>query len=84
MPGTTDDVVRPILEEASGKRAGRDFGVGMNPEFLTEGEAVGDFMRPDRIVIGGIDERTLDVQARLYACFPGRRPLVRPTRAPPR
>jgi UDPglucose 6-dehydrogenase/GDP-mannose 6-dehydrogenase len=70
VPGTTDGVVRPILEAASGKRAGIDFGVGMNPEFLTEGEAVGDFLAPDRIVIGGGDARTLDAQAQLYACFP--------------
>lgn len=71
VPGTTDDVVRPILEEASGKKAGVDFGVGMNPEFLTEGEAVNDFMFPDRIVLGGMDKTTIDHQARLYEGFPG-------------
>jgi UDPglucose 6-dehydrogenase len=70
VPGTTDDVVLPILEEASGKKAGKDFGVGMNPEFLREGEAVDDFMFPDRIVLGGIDRRTQDVMAQLYEVFP--------------
>ena len=71
VPGTTDDVVCPILEEASGKNAGIDFGVGMNPEFLTEGEAVNDFLFPDRIVLGGMDKATIDQQARLYEGFPG-------------
>ena len=71
VPGTTDAVVRPILEEASGKIAGIDFGVGMNPEFLTEGEAVNDFLFPDRIVLGGMDKATIDQQARLYEGFPG-------------
>lgn len=70
VPGTTDDVVLPILEEASGKKAGKDFGVGMNPEFLREGEAVDDFMFPDRIVLGGIDARTQDTMAQLYEVFP--------------
>ncbi len=69
VPGTTDEVVRAELEQASGKRAGPDFGVGMNPEFLTEGTAVDDFMRPDRIVLGGIDERTIAVQRQVYAAF---------------
>jgi UDPglucose 6-dehydrogenase/GDP-mannose 6-dehydrogenase len=69
VPGTTDDVVRPILEEASGKRAGIDFGVGMNPEFLTEGVAVSDFMEPDRIVLGGLDESSIAVQRAVYAPF---------------
>ncbi|MDB5103925.1 MAG: GDP-mannose 6-dehydrogenase [Fibrobacteres bacterium] len=71
VPGTTDGVVLSVLEEASGKRAGADFGVGMNPEFLTEGEAVSDFMEPDRIVCGGIDERSRDAVEALYAAFPG-------------
>ncbi len=71
VPGTTDEVVRAELEAASGKLAGVDFGVGMNPEFLTEGVAVDDFMRPDRIVIGGSDERTIEVQRRVYASFSG-------------
>jgi UDPglucose 6-dehydrogenase len=73
VPGTTDRVVRPILEEASGKRAGVDFGVGMNPEFLTEGEAIGDFMDPDRVVCGGTDARTQDALMAVYEPFPGER-----------
>jgi len=71
VPGTTDDVVTPEIERASGKKAGVGFGVGMNPEFLTEGTAIDDFMRPDRIVIGGGDERTLAMQREVYAAFEG-------------
>ena len=69
VPGTTDRVVIPALEQASGMRVGIDFGVGTNPEFLTEGQAVHDFMSPDRIVIGGVDERTVAVIERLYEDF---------------
>jgi hypothetical protein len=42
----------------------------MNPEFLREGEAVQDFMEPDRIVLGGLDDRTLDTLQAMYAVFP--------------
>jgi UDPglucose 6-dehydrogenase len=77
VPGTTRDVVLPLLEEASRKRAGEDFGVGMNPEFLTEGQAVEDFMQPDRIVLGGADERVCDVLEAIYASFPADVPRLR-------
>jgi UDPglucose 6-dehydrogenase/GDP-mannose 6-dehydrogenase len=71
VPGTSDKVVLPILESASGKMAGADFGVGMNPEFLREGEAINDFMHPDRIVLGGIDKRTHDTLREIYRPFAG-------------
>ena len=58
VPETTEKFVLPILEEKSGKIAGKDFGVAMNPEFLREGKAVYDFKHPDKIVIGSIDTRS--------------------------
>ncbi|HEX4267560.1 MAG TPA: UDP-glucose/GDP-mannose dehydrogenase family protein [Steroidobacteraceae bacterium] len=69
IPGTTVGVVRTALERASGKTAGQGFGLGMNPEFLTEGTAVADFSQPDRLVLGGIDAATHEVLRQLYAGF---------------
>lgn len=69
VPGTTDDLVRRTVESASGKAVPSAIGIGMNPEFLTEGRAVADFMQPDRIVIGGIDDRSRDVLANVYRVF---------------
>jgi UDPglucose 6-dehydrogenase/GDP-mannose 6-dehydrogenase len=69
VPGTTDKVVLTALEKASGKKAGADFGVGMNPEFLREGEAIADFMNPDRVVLGGLDERTHEALRKVYEPF---------------
>jgi UDPglucose 6-dehydrogenase len=76
VPGTTVGVVLKALETASGKKAGKDFGLGMNPEFLTEGTAVEDFSRPDRLVFGGVDQRTLDTLARLYESFDAAVPRI--------
>lgn len=66
VPGTTEEVVLPILEKESGLKAGRDFGVAMNPEFLKEGSAVEDFMKADRLVIGAADERSASLIGGLY------------------
>jgi UDPglucose 6-dehydrogenase len=69
VPGTTEKVVTPILEEESGKKAGEGFGVGMNPEFLREGKAVYDFQHPDRIVIGADDPEAAGVIRSLYSGY---------------
>ncbi|MFQ5814881.1 MAG: UDP-glucose dehydrogenase family protein [Candidatus Hydrothermarchaeaceae archaeon] len=69
VPGTTEFKVKPTLEKESGKRAGKDFGVAMNPEFLREGKAVEDFLHPDRIVIGSVDERSNEILLELYEDF---------------
>lgn len=70
VPGTTETTVRAVLEVASGRRAGEGFGLAMNPEFLTEGQAVEDFLNPDRIVLGALDARSLEALEALYASFP--------------
>lgn len=69
IPGTTEGVVKPIIEKESGKKAFEDFGLAMNPEFLREGNAVEDFFNPDRIVIGAKDEKTKSILDELYKPF---------------
>ena len=75
LPGTMRDVVIPTLEEASGKRAGRDFGVCNNPEFLREGTAVHDYRHPPKTVIGETDTKSGDLLVALYQGIDA--PLVR-------
>ncbi len=66
LPGTTEDLLVPILEAASGKRAGTDFDVCYNPEFLREGNSVFDFRNPPKIVLGEGVAHAGDMLLELY------------------
>lgn len=66
LPGTMHGTVIPVLEEFSGKKAGTDFGVCHNPEFLREGSAVSDFKTPPKTVIGELDEASGSLLSQLY------------------
>ncbi|MDP1734234.1 MAG: UDP-glucose/GDP-mannose dehydrogenase family protein [Sulfuritalea sp.] len=67
--GTADKVRAAIAEELAARGAKIDFSVVSNPEFLKEGAAVDDFMKPDRIVVGADDARAIELMRELYAPF---------------
>jgi GDP-mannose 6-dehydrogenase len=75
LPGTMRNVVIPFLEEFSAKKAGIDFGICHNPEFLREGSAVKDFHAPPKTVIGELDEQSGSLLSQLYADLDS--PLIR-------
>ncbi|CAN5767521.1 hypothetical protein BH10CHL1_BH10CHL1_07730 [soil metagenome] len=68
-PTTTEQRIMPILERTSGKCAGIDFGVAMNPEFLRQVNSEQDFARPWITVLGCCDQRTFDLLKQLYMPF---------------
>ena len=69
LPGSMQSVVIPILEESSGGKAGKDFGVCINPEFLREGSAIYDYDHPPKTVIGASDQRAAGMVRELYAAL---------------
>jgi GDP-mannose 6-dehydrogenase len=72
LPGTTEEIVIPALERSSGLKAGRDFGVAMNPEYLREGTGVADFDTPEKTVIGQLDAQSGDAVAEMFGDFADR------------
>jgi len=75
VPGTVEERLLPMLEKTSGKKAGRDFGLCMNPEFLREGTSIADFYHPSRTVIGEFDRRSGDALSKVYE--PLSAPMIR-------
>ena len=72
LPGTAETIVIPTLEKASGKKAGPDFGVCVNPEFMREGTAVADFLEPVMTIIGAADPAHSSLLRSLFSWVPGR------------
>lgn len=72
LPGTVESIVLPVLEEVSGRRAGSDFTVVYNPEFMREGSAVADFLQPPYTILGAQDPSHLAPLRELYQQTPGK------------
>lgn len=70
-PGTTEQRIRPLLEESAGRRIGDRLSLVFNPEFLREGSSVKDFHQPPQTVIGSLDERGYEVVEAMYRGLPG-------------
>ena len=77
LPGTTEKIIIPTLEEHSGKKVGIDFGVCVNPEFLREGTSVYDFYHPPMTVIGESNKKSGDIVESVFKAF--KAPVIRTT-----
>lgn len=75
FPGTIEDAIIPKLEASSGKKAGKDFGICVNPEFMREGSSVFDFSNPPFTLIGSNDKKAIQIAASLYENING--PIIK-------
>jgi GDP-mannose 6-dehydrogenase len=72
QPGTVEGKIEPILERVSGKKAGVDFGVCFQPEFLREGSSIRDYDHPPYTIVGGNCEAAVNVVRELFQHLEGR------------
>jgi GDP-mannose 6-dehydrogenase len=70
VPGTVDEVLVPLLEETSGRRAGKDFHVAFQPEFLREGSSIRDYDRPPFTIVGASSEQAVTMLRELFGHLP--------------
>jgi len=76
IPGTMKNVILPILENSSKKKAGKDFGLISNPEFLQESRAIQDTIKPHAIVLGGYRTRFMNSTRKFFSCFNPNTPII--------
>jgi UDPglucose 6-dehydrogenase len=76
MPGSSDNIFRPLLEQFTGKRCGIDFGLVYNPEFIALGSVIHNFLNPDMVLIGTSDERSGKLVQELYSSTCKNRPVM--------
>ena len=69
IPGTTNNLVKPIIAKHSGREVGTGFGLTMSPEFLRQGMSIFDTLNPDRVIIGEYDEKSGNILNQLYKDF---------------
>ena len=67
LPGTIENILIPIIEEASGRKSGRDFGICANPEFMREGNSLEDFFKPAKTIIGAAGKKEKEMLKKLYS-----------------
>ena len=67
MPGTTEHLAKFTLEESSGKKCGKDFGIAYNPEFIALGSVIHDFLNPDFILIGEVNKNDGQILEDIYS-----------------
>ena len=76
LPGDTENVIKPLLEEVSGKKCGVDFGLCYNPEFIALGSVIRDFMNPDVVLIGESDARSGEILTEIYRTTCDNQPYI--------